>query len=114
MLAYQPVWNGDLLWDDAVNMTTPELRSLDGLRRVWFEPTDNPAILSSSLYLVLAPAKDIGRFDHRISFAQSSVAHWLCSPGPEDPAFSTNPGSRVGDDHLCAAPSECGISRLDF
>jgi len=38
MLAYQPAWNGDLLWDDAVNMTTPELRSLDGLRRVWFEP----------------------------------------------------------------------------
>jgi protein O-mannosyl-transferase len=38
MLAYQPAWHGSLLWDDNANMTTPELRSLDGLRRVWFEP----------------------------------------------------------------------------
>ena len=38
LLAYQPAWNGSLLWDDHANMTTPDLRSLDGLRRVWFEP----------------------------------------------------------------------------
>jgi len=38
LLAYQPAWNGSLLWDDHANITTPDLRSLDGLRRVWFEP----------------------------------------------------------------------------
>src|SRR5438034_5358142 len=38
MLAYQPAWHGGLLWDDGANMTRPELRSLDGLRRIWFEP----------------------------------------------------------------------------
>src|SRR5205809_1941110 len=38
MLAYQPAWHGALLWDDNANMTTPELRSLDGLRRIWFVP----------------------------------------------------------------------------
>src|SRR5439155_8672345 len=27
-----------LLWDDDVNITSPELRSLDGLRRIWFQP----------------------------------------------------------------------------
>ena len=38
MLAYQPSWHGGLLWDDD-NCTTPiELRSLDGLRRIWFQP----------------------------------------------------------------------------
>jgi tetratricopeptide (TPR) repeat protein len=38
MLAYQPAWHGGLLWDDD-NCTTPmELRSLDGLRRIWFQP----------------------------------------------------------------------------
>src|SRR5216110_132803 len=38
MLAYQPAWHGGLLWDDDVNITSPELRSLDGLRRIWFQP----------------------------------------------------------------------------
>src|SRR6266480_4747140 len=38
MLAYQPAWHGGLLWDDDTNMTTPELRSLDGLKRIWFVP----------------------------------------------------------------------------
>src|SRR5437899_5702468 len=38
MLAYQPAWHGGLLWDDEANITSPELRSLDGLRRIWFVP----------------------------------------------------------------------------
>jgi tetratricopeptide (TPR) repeat protein len=38
MLAYQPAWHGGLLWDDDFNIATPELRSLDGLRRIWFVP----------------------------------------------------------------------------
>jgi len=38
MLAYQPAWHGGLLWDDEANITRFELRSLDGLRRIWFEP----------------------------------------------------------------------------
>jgi Flp pilus assembly protein TadD, contains TPR repeats len=38
MLAYQPAWHGGLLWDDDNTTTPPELRSLDGLRRIWFQP----------------------------------------------------------------------------
>jgi protein O-mannosyl-transferase len=38
ILAYQPAWHGGLVWDDEANIATPELRSLDGLRRIWFEP----------------------------------------------------------------------------
>jgi protein O-mannosyl-transferase len=38
MLAYQPAWHGGLLWDDDNCTTPPELRSLDGLRRIWFQP----------------------------------------------------------------------------
>src|SRR4051794_30551121 len=38
ILAYQPAWHGGLLWDDD-NCTTPrELRSLYGLRQIWFQP----------------------------------------------------------------------------
>ncbi len=36
-LAYQPAWRGTLLWDDEANVTSPELRSFDGLRRIWLE-----------------------------------------------------------------------------
>jgi protein O-mannosyl-transferase len=38
ILAYQPAWHGGLLWDDDANIATLELRSLDGLRRIWFVP----------------------------------------------------------------------------
>ena len=38
MLAYQPAWHGGFVWDDAANIAAPELRSLDGLRRIWFQP----------------------------------------------------------------------------
>lgn len=38
VMAYQPSWHGGLLWDDDECVTPPELRSLDGLRRIWFVP----------------------------------------------------------------------------
>jgi len=38
ILAYQPVWNGKPIWDDNRYITKPELRSLDGLGRIWIKP----------------------------------------------------------------------------
>jgi tetratricopeptide (TPR) repeat protein len=37
LLAYQPVWQGQYLWDDDAHVTKPELRSVHGLYRIWFE-----------------------------------------------------------------------------
>jgi tetratricopeptide (TPR) repeat protein len=52
LLAYQPAWQGGLLWDDDFNVATPQLRSLDGLRRIWFVPRTTlqyyPLLYSSS------------------------------------------------------------------
>ena len=52
ILAYQPCWHGGLLWDDDFNIATPDLRSLDGLRRIWFVPRTTlqyyPLLYSSS------------------------------------------------------------------
>jgi len=36
-IAYLPALNGGVLWDDNGHITKPELRSLHGLWRVWFE-----------------------------------------------------------------------------
>jgi protein O-mannosyl-transferase len=38
ILAYQPAWSGGFLWDDSANVTDPDLRSWDGLYRIWFVP----------------------------------------------------------------------------
>src|ERR1700689_2769405 len=35
--AYWPALRGGLLWDDDAHVTRPELQSLAGLRRIWFE-----------------------------------------------------------------------------
>jgi tetratricopeptide (TPR) repeat protein len=37
LLAYLPCLNGDPIMDDAVHITKPELQSLHGLARIWFE-----------------------------------------------------------------------------
>jgi tetratricopeptide (TPR) repeat protein len=38
LLAYQPAWHGGLLWDDEAHVGGSELRTLDGLWRIWFVP----------------------------------------------------------------------------
>jgi tetratricopeptide (TPR) repeat protein len=38
MLAYFPAWNGTPVWDDNAHLTKPELRSLEGLARIWTQP----------------------------------------------------------------------------
>ena len=37
-LAYLPAWRGTPIWDDDSHLTKPELRSLEGLARIWTQP----------------------------------------------------------------------------
>jgi predicted negative regulator of RcsB-dependent stress response len=37
LAAYAPALRGGFIWDDDAHVTRPDLRSLDGLRRIWFE-----------------------------------------------------------------------------
>src|SRR5437588_5504115 len=41
-LVYQPAWNGQPIWDDEIHITTPELRALHGLVRIWTDPAAAP------------------------------------------------------------------------
>ncbi|MFA6134190.1 MAG: hypothetical protein WC869_09280, partial [Phycisphaerae bacterium] len=34
-LAYQPAWRGGLVWDDDAHVTRTDLRSAQGLWRIW-------------------------------------------------------------------------------
>ncbi len=38
LIAYQPAWFGQPIWDDDAHLTRPDLRSLAGLARMWVEP----------------------------------------------------------------------------
>jgi tetratricopeptide (TPR) repeat protein len=37
-MAYLPAWRGAPIWDDDAHLTRPELRSLEGLGRIWTQP----------------------------------------------------------------------------
>ncbi|MGO8697772.1 MAG: tetratricopeptide repeat protein [Limisphaerales bacterium] len=37
IIAYQPVWHAGFIWDDDIHVTPPELRSWNGLARIWFQ-----------------------------------------------------------------------------
>src|SRR6476620_7873905 len=37
--AYLPAMRGGLVWDDDKNVTKPELQSVGGLYRIWFDPS---------------------------------------------------------------------------
>jgi protein O-mannosyl-transferase len=54
LLAYLPVWNGTPIWDDDAHLTKPELRSLQGLGRIWTQPgaTQQYYPLVHTLFLV--------------------------------------------------------------
>ena len=38
LVAYQPAWNGQPVYDDDDHLTPPELQSLSGLARIWIRP----------------------------------------------------------------------------
>jgi tetratricopeptide (TPR) repeat protein len=39
LAAYVPAWNGKPIWDDDRHLTRPELRSAEGLSRIWTQPS---------------------------------------------------------------------------
>ena len=38
LAAYRPAWHGGMLWDDDAHVTREDLRSVEGLKRIWLEP----------------------------------------------------------------------------
>ena len=67
--AYLPAWNGTPIWDDDAHLTRPELRSLEGLTRIWVEPgaTQQYYPLTHSLFWV----------EHQLWGDWPAGYHWL-------------------------------------
>lgn len=66
LIVYWPALSGGVLWDDPAHMTKPELRSLQGLLRIWLEPgaTQQYYPLTHSWFWL-----------QNLFFGQSTVAH---------------------------------------
>ena len=60
-LAYLPAMRGGFIWDDDAHVTRPELRSLHGLARIWFDPERDAAVLPAAAQRLLARAQAVGR-----------------------------------------------------
>ncbi len=70
VLAYLPAVHGGFrLWDDNGHVTQPELRSLAGLGRIWFEPG-----ATQQYYPVLHSAFWV---EHRLWGENAAAYHWL-------------------------------------
>jgi len=69
VLAYLPALHGGFLWDDNGHVTAPELRSLSGLGRIWFElgaTQQYYPVLHSAFWL-----------EHRLWGESAAAYHWL-------------------------------------
>ena len=111
--AYQPAWHGGQLWDDNGHITRPELRSVEGLRRIWIEPGATQQVLSAAAFDVLADAPAGRRHHHRVSPAQHRPAR-RCGVAVRPPAGA--PGCSVavaGRVRVRAASRPCRVCRVD-
>src|SRR3989304_5117458 len=54
VVSYLPAMQGKFLWDDDAHVTRPDLRSVEGLYHIWFEPDatqQNYPLLHSAFWL---------------------------------------------------------------
>ena len=114
MLAYLPAWNGTPIWDDDAHLTKQELRSLEGLARIWTQPgaTQQYYPLVHTLFWV----------EHQLWGDWPAGYHLLnilltlrfsLAPG-QNFATAADSGGLAGGCHLRAASHSSGIGSLDL
>lgn len=80
LLAYWPALNGGMLWDDDAHVTKPELRSAEGLLRIWTEPGATQQfypLLHSVFWLEHRLWGDAVLGYHLVNLLQHGLAAWL-------------------------------------
>ena len=73
LVAYYPAWHGGLLWDDDAHITRVDLRSVEGLWRIWFDvgATQQDYPVTHSAFWVL----------HRL-FGEATLGYHLVNISP--------------------------------
>ena len=85
------------VWDDDAHVTRPDLRSLHGLWRIWFEPGRDPAVLPGPPQRVLGGAPPVGGFDPRVPPGQRRSCTWRRSScSTASCGASSVPGALLG------------------
>src|SRR4029079_19387439 len=77
---YLPAIKGDALWDDDAHLTRPELQSLNGLYRIWFEPGATQQyypLLHSAFWLENKLWGDSVLGFHLVNLLWHTIAVWL-------------------------------------
>ena len=81
LLAYQPAWHGGLLWDDDAHVGAPELRTLDGLRRIWLVPRTTQQfypVLHTSFWLQQRLLGDSTTFQMLVALSENGILVRIC------------------------------------
>ena len=79
-IAYSPALKGTLLWDDEAHITAPELQSLHGLHRIWFElgaTQQYYPLLHSAFWLEHLLWGDSTTAYHVLNIVLHSICAWL-------------------------------------
>ncbi len=79
-IAYLPALNGTMLWDDKAHITAPELQSLHGLDRIWFElgaTQQYYPLLHSAFWLEHLLWGDSTTPYHVLNIVLHSICAWL-------------------------------------
>ena len=79
-IAYSPALKGTLLWDDEAHITAPDLQSLHGLHRIWFElgaTQQYYPLLHSAFWLEHLLWGDSTTAYHVLNVVLHSICAWL-------------------------------------
>src|SRR5262245_16402199 len=80
LLAYSPALTGSFIWDDDAHVTRPELRSLTGLYRIWFDlgaTQQYYPLLHSAFWLEHKLWGNAVLGYHVTNIVQHAIAAWL-------------------------------------
>jgi len=75
--AYYPAWNGTPIWDDDHHITRPELRSLDGLGRIWTRAWRHRSSIILSFIVYSARISSLGRLSSWLSSTEHFTPYFI-------------------------------------
>ena len=112
LVAYYPAWHGGLLWDDDAHITRVDLRSFEGLWRIWFDvgaTQQHYPVTHSAFWVLYRLFGDATLGYHLVNISLHATSAALRRHSPETGCARR----RAGGIHLRPASGACGIGGVD-